>query len=252
MTKHFFYLLLLIFVSSCAKEIYTDEDAANAKREAQKVGLTVMIRDIDHQVKDLSGFTVSVLQFGGETEVLTSADGIANLRVVKGDVILHVRKEGYVSATAVTTTKSTDKERNNTVVIIPVFSGTQASGMLNGMVSVKKDSSVEEPLAGAMVSINMDLNELMRLAFPGMIGNIDNYRPEILTYSSTNLMQPVRTNVSGAFTFVIPVTVAVLTYTVNVHETALTQNSFCSASQTVFTNGQNSPVLLFQLTPYIK
>jgi len=92
----------------------------------------------------------------------------------------------------------------------------------------------------------------MRLAFPGISGNIGNYRPGVLTYSSANLLQPVRTSDSGAFTLVIPITFADLAYTVNVHETALPQNTFCSANRTVITNGQNSPVVLFQLTPYKK
>jgi len=39
---------------------------------------------------------------------------------------------------------------------------------------------------------------------------------------------------------------------VNVHETEWTQNSYCSAYQTVITNGQNSPVVFLQLTPYKK
>ena len=244
--------VLLIFVSSCAKEIYTNEDAVNAKRESQKTGLTVMIRDVGSQLTDLSGFTVSVLQFGETIEGTTSVDGIASLMVVKGDVILHVRKTGYVSVTAVATTNAIEKERNNTVVIIPVFADAQVSGTLSGMVSVKMDSSVEEPLVGAMVSIDMDMDGLMRLAFPSVGGNIDRYRPGLLKYSSANLMQPVRTNVSGAFTLAIPVTVADLAYTVNIHETTLTQNTFCSANRTVVTNGQNNPVVLFQLTPYEK
>ena len=245
-------LVLLIFASSCAKEIYTDKDAARAKREAQKLGLTVMIRDIGNQVTDLSGFTVSTSQLGENIEEITSADGIANLMVVKGDVVFHVRKEGYVSVTAVATTKATDNVRTNTVVIIPVFSDTQASGTLYGMVSVQKDLSVEEPLAGAMMTVQMDMNELMRLAFPGISSNIENYCPGVLTYLSKNLMQPVRTDVSGAFNFVIPVTAADLIYTVNVHETALSQNTFCSANRTVITNGKNTTMLLFQLMPYQK
>jgi len=242
--------LLLIIAASCAKEIYTDEDAVNAKREAQKVGLTVMIRDIGSQETDLSGFTVSTVQFGEDVEGITSADGIASLPVVKGDVVFHVRKEGYVPVTAVATTKETD-QRNNTAVMIPVFAGVQASGTLSGRVSVNMDSS-EEPLAGAMVSIDMDMNELMRFAFPGMNGNIGAYSPGILTYSSVGLLQPVRTSASGVFTLVIPVTFADLAYTVNIHETALPQNTFCSANQTVTTNGQNSPELQFKLTPYEK
>jgi hypothetical protein len=238
---------LLLFTSSCAKEIYTDEDAANAKREAQKVALTVMICDVGNRVTDLSGFTVSSPQYDGLIQEVTSVDGIAGLMVVKGDVVLHVKKEGYVPATAVITTCETDKDRNNTVVIIPVF---QASGALRGIVSVKTSTS-EEPLIGALVSIDVDMNELMHLPFPGL-GDAGKYLPGALTYSSVNLMQPVRTDDSGAFQFTIPSTVADLTYTVKVHETALTTNTFCSAKQTVVTNGQNAPVLYFKLSPYEK
>ena len=244
--------LFLLLTTSCAKEIYTHEDAVNSKREVQKVGLTVMIRDIGSQITDLTGFVVSILQFGDEIEKITSADGIANMKVVRGDVLFHIRKQGYVPVTAVVTTNAPDKERNNTVVMIPVFAVAQASGTLNGMVSVKMDSSVEAPLTGAMVSIQPDMNELIQLAFPYISGNINNYLPGVLTYSSEKLMQPVRTDASGAFTLAIPVTVAHLAYTVNVHETALTQNTFCSANQTVITDGQNCPEVHFQLTPYEK
>jgi hypothetical protein len=211
-----------------------------------------MIRDVGHQVTDLSGFTVATSQCGEDIKAITSAGGVAHLMVVKGDAVLHVKKEGYVALTAVITTHATEKDRNNTVVIIPVFADTQESGALNGIVSVKMDISTEEPLANALVSIGVDMNELMRLAFPGAGGNIDKYLPGAVTYSSVNLMQPVRTGVSGAFRFAIPVTVADLTYTVNVHETTWKQNTFCSANQIITTNGKNSPVLLFQLTPYEK
>ena len=247
-----YILALFIFATSCAKEIYTHEDAVNSKRDAQKVGLTVMIYNIGSQATDLSGFTVSTLQLDEEIVGVTSADGIANLKVVKGDVLFHVQKEGYVSVTAVATTNTSDKERNNTVVMVPVFVDTGASGLLNGKVSVKMDSSVDAPLAGAMVSIHLDMNELMRLSFPYMSGNVINYLPEVLSYSLNELMQPVHTNASGAFALAIPVTFADLAYTVNVHETALTQNTFCSAKQTVITDGQNCPAMLFQLTPYEK
>ena len=245
-------LFLLVFASSCAKEIYTNEDAANSKREAQKVGLSVMIRDIDHQVTDLSGFVVSSSQCGEDIQAVTSADGIANLMVVKGDLVLHVNKQGYVPVIAVASTNATEKERNNTVVIIPVIADVQASGSLHGIVSVKSDASVEEPLADALVSIEMDKNELIRLAFPTLGGNIDKYLPGAWSYQSANLMQPVRTSGSGEFSLAIPATVADLAYTVNVHETVWTQNTFCSAHLTVVTNGQNSPLMFFQLTPYEK
>jgi len=245
-------IVLLIFTSSCAKEIYTDEDAANAKREAQKAGLTVMIRDIGNQSADLSGFTIATSQCGEEIEGFTSADGIANLKVIQGDAALHVRKTGYIAATAVVTTRTSEKERTNTVVIIPVISDTQGYGTLSGTVSVKTLTSAEEPLADAFVSINMDMSELMRLAFQGLSGDIDRYSPAMLSYSSANLMQPVRTNHSGEFQLTIPATVADLAYTVSVHETAWTQQTFCSANQTVVTNGKNSPMLFFHLTPYEK
>jgi len=235
--------LLLIFVSSCAKEIYTDADAASAKREAQKVGLTVMIRDVGSRVTDMSGFTVTTQQCSDQIQGVSSTDGIVSLMVVKGDAVLRIEKEGYVSATAIVTTNATEKERNNTVVIIPMFSNQQASGSLYGMVYVKKSAS-EEPFADAPVSIDMDMNELMSLAFPDFGGNVGQYRPGALTYSSLNLLQPVRTDASGAFQLTIPITVADLTYTVKVHETAWTQ----PASRTVVTNGQNSPPAYLQLS----
>ena len=167
--------------------------------------------------------------------------------------MLRVEKNGYVAVTAVVTTNPTEKERNNTVVIIPVFADTQqAVGILNGTVLVKMIPSSEEPLADALVSIDVDITDLMRLAFPGLNSNISKYQPGALTYSSASLMQPVRTDVSGAFQFTIPATVADLTYTVNIHEMALTPYTFCSANQTVVTNGQNNPVVFFQLTPYEK
>ena len=251
-TSKYYILVLLIFTSSCAKEIYTDEDAANAKREAQKTGLTVMIRDIGNPSADLIGFTVAASQFGENIEEFTSADGIANLKVIQGDAVLHVRKTGYIAATAVVTTRTGEKERSNTVVIIPVISDMQGYGTLSGTVSVKTLPSAEEPLAGALVSINMDMNELMYLAFQGLNGDTDRYSPGMLTYSSVNLMQPVRTNISGEFQLTIPATVADLAYTVNVHETAWAQHTFCSANQTVVTNGKNSPTVFFHLTPYEK
>ena len=246
------FILLLIFSSSCAKEVYTNEDATNSKRESQKVGLTVMIRDINNQVTDLSEFMIATSQCGEDIKAVTSADGIANLMVVKGDVVLQVNKTGYVSVTAVVTTNATEKDRNNTVVIIPVFADTQTSGNLHGMVSVKSDASTEEPLADALVSIDMDMNELIRISFPSLGGNSGKYLPDTWSYSFANLMQPVRTNVLGEFNIAIPATVADLTYTVNVHETVWTQNTFCSANFTVVTNGQNCPVLFFQLMPYEK
>ena len=245
-------LILLVFASSCAKEVYTNEDATNAKRESQKVGLTVMIRDISNQVKDLSGFVVTSSQCGEDIKEVTSADGIANLMVVKGDVVFHVNKAGYVSVTAVATTNATEKERNNTVVIIPVFADSQVSGSLSGKVSVKSDVSTEEPLADALVSIDLDMNELVHLSFPSMGGNIGKYLPGAWSYSSAYLMKPVRTNVLGEFNIAIPATAADLTYTVNVHETVWTQNSYCSANLSVVTNGLNCPVVFFQLMPYEK
>ena len=248
-----YLLLLLIFSASCAKEIYTNEDATNSKREAQKVGVTVMLRDINHPETDMSGFEITTSQCGEDMKAATSADGLADLMLVKGDAVLRIRKEGYVTATAVITTNATEKERNNTAVVIPVFADTQTSGAIYGNVLVRMSPSVEEPLANALVSIEVDINELMRLAFPGMSGNIDKYRPGILAYSAdANLMQPVRTSVSGAFQLTIPVTATDLTYTVRVHETPLAQNSFCSAEQIVMTNGQRHQEVIIQLTPYEK
>ena len=244
--------ILLIFILSCAKEIYTDEDAANAKREAQKVGLTVMIRDVGNHSADLSEFMVATSQCGEDIEEFTSADGIANLKVIPGDAVLQIRKTGYIAATAVVTTRTGEKERTNTVVIIPVISNTQASGTLSGTVFVKTLPTAEEPLANALVSINMDMSELMRLAFQGLSRDMDRYSPGMLTYSSANLMQPVRTNISGEFLLNIPATITDLAYTVCVHETAWMQYTFCSANQTVITNGKNSPMVYFHLTPYEK
>ena len=237
-------LALLIIISSCAKEIYTDEDAAYAKREAQKVGLTVMIRDVGSRTTDLSGFTVSASQWDDDIEGLTSADGIASLMVVKGDVVLQVKKEGYVPVTALLTTHAAENERNNTVTLIPVFSEAQAAGSLQGKVFVKTNASDGTPLADVPVSIDVDINDWIRLAFMGLGDNIDRYCPGALAYSSANLMQTVRTGANGDFQFVIPLTMAGLAYTVTVHETAGTP----STSRTVVTDGQNSSVVFF-LTP---
>ena len=245
-------LVLLIFTSSCAKEIYTEKDAANAKSEAQKTGLTVMIRDVGNPSADLSGFAITTSQYGEDIAGLTSGDGIANLKVMQGDAVLHITKTGYIAATAVVTTRTGEKERTNTVVVIPVISDTQGYGALSGTVSVRTFPSSEEPLIGALVSINVDMNELIRLAFQGFSRDVERYSPGMLTYSSANLMQPVRTNNSGEFLLTIPATVAHLAYTVNVHETAWTQHTFCSANQTVVTDGKNSPMVYFHLTPYEK
>jgi hypothetical protein len=200
----------------------------------------------------LSGFTITSSQCGEDIRAVTSAGGIANLMVFKGDAVLQVNKAGYASVTAVVTTHATEKERNNTVVIIPVFTDTQTSGSLHGMVSVKSNTTNDEPLTDALVSIDMDMNELIQLAFPGLGGNIDKYLPGTWSYSSAKLMQPVRTNLSGEFNFIIPTTVSDIRYTVNVHETVWSQNTFCSANLSVVTNGQNCPVVFFQLTPYEK
>jgi hypothetical protein len=240
-----FLPLLLIVVASCAKEIYTNEDATNAKREAQKVGLTVMIRDINNPNGDTGGFTVSASQCGQDADGVTSADGIANLMLVKGDAVLRITKSGYMTVTAVVTTAETEKERNNTAVIIPVFADTQTKGAMKGDVSVKISPTVEEPLVGALVSIEIDVNELIHTAFPAVNGNIYRYLPGILSWTTENLMQPVRTGVSGSFQLTIPATVADLAYTVHVHETSLTSHS----SRTVMTNGQNNHTVHIQLTP---
>ena len=237
--------MILIFSVSCAKEIYTNEDATNSKHEAQKVGLTVMVRDINHPTVDMSGFKVSASQCGQDTESVTSADGLANLMLIKGDAVLRITKTGHVSVTAVITTSATEKERNNTAVIIPVFADKQITGTIKGNVSVKTSSTAEEPLVDALVSIDVDVNQLIRLAFPGMSGNSDRYLPGILAWSTENMMQPVRTSVSGAFQFTIPATVADLPYTVHVHETSSTSHT----SHTVMTNGQNNHLVNIQLTP---
>ena len=231
--KYLYLSLLLIFVLSCAKEIYTDEDAANAKRESQKAGLTVMIRNIGSQTADLSGFTVSASQCGELTEEITSADGIANLMAVRGDVLLSIRKDGFISATAIVTANSGENERSNTVAVIPVF---QQSGSIAGKVSVKLPDASEEPLADAAVSINMYMTGLMRLALQGFGNSIEKYCPGVLTYSLPDMMQPVRTGASGEFQITVPVTFADIAYTVDVHETALTS----AATVTVVTGGQDS------------
>ena len=245
--------IFLIFISACAKEVYTNEDAANSKREAQKVGLTVMVRDINGQTAYMDGFTVSSSQCGDEVKSITSVDGMADLMVIKGDVVLIVKKEGYVTVTAVVTTNETDKERNNTVVVIPIFADTQqVSGILKGLVSVKTESPENIPVANALVSIHIDMDELMNLAFPGLGENPTKYRPGVLSYSMTTLMQPMLTNIDGEFLFAIPSTVSELTYTLTVHETALTQNIYCSGNQPVVTNGWNVPTVSLQLIPYEK
>ena len=223
---------ILIFASSCAKEIYTDAEAAAAKREAQKTGLTVMIRSIGSQTADLSGFTVSTEQFGEVTEAVTSADGVAGLMVFRGDVPVNVRKEGFVPATAIVTANAAGSERSGTVAVIPVF---QQSGVLSGKVYVKAPDSSEKPVADATVSINTDIKELMYLALPRFGNSVENYCPGVLTYSLPNLMQSVRTGASGEFQIIIPATFADIAYTVSVHETESTY----PATVTVVTGGQD-------------
>ena len=237
--------LFLIFASSCAKEIYTNEDAERSKLASQKTGLTVIIRDIGSYSADLSGFTVSSPRYGETVEAVTSAEGIASLMIVKGDAVIHVTKEGYVPAMAIVTANSVEKELGNTVTVVPVFARVQESGILRGTVSVKRSASTE-PLTGAVLSIGMDMNELMRRAFPGTGDSMERYRPGALTYLSENIMQPVCTDDAGAFQFTIPATAANLVYTVNVHETELTQNTLCN----VITNGQDNMAVLLKLTPY--
>ena len=232
--------VLLIIVSSCAKEIYTDKDATNAKREAQKTGLTVMIRDIGSQIEDLSGFKISTTQCGEIIEGFTQYDGVANMMVVKGDVLLDVRKEGYVPVTAIVTTNTDEKERSNTVVIIPVF---QQSGSINGKVLIKTPTSAEEPLADVFVGIDLNMSDMIYLALPGFLNNMEKYSPASLTYLSANIMQPVRTNASGEFQLKIPATVANIAYIVNVHETELTY----PATQTVVTNGKQTKVVNIEI-----
>ena len=137
-------------------------------------------------------------------------------------------------------------------MIVPVFAETEMTGILRGTVAVSMEPSSEEPVADALISIDVDMDELIHLAFPGLGGNIDKYRPGALAYSDVSLMQPVRTSASGALQFAIPTTVADLTYTVSVHETALTQRTFCSANRIVVTNGRNAPAVSFRLIPYEK
>jgi hypothetical protein len=236
--------LLLLFVTACAKEIYTNEDATNSMRESQKTGLTVLLRDISNQTADMSGFKISTTQCGELIEGVTNADGIADMLIVKGDAALQITKNGYVSTTAIVTGNADGKERNNTVVIIPVFSESNQSGDISGTVSLKT-SPVQPPLVNASMSIEIDIDELMRLANGG---NTDKYCPGALSYSLPNMMQPIRTDASGAFLFKIPFTGADITYIINVHETALTQNTFLR----IDAGGQDSQPLHIQLTPYGK
>jgi hypothetical protein len=249
--KNILPAFILCIASSCAKEVYTDADAAAAKREAQKAGLTVMVRDVGDPSADVGGFAVSSSQCGETASAVTSADGLADMMVVKGDIVLVIKKEGYVTTTAVVTTNLTGMERNNTVVIVPVFPDTQTSGMINGAVSVEYASSSGIPLANALVSMEADMGELVKSLLPGIDG-LDKYTPAALFYSSIKLMQSVYTDVSGAFNFTVPATVPSLTYTVNVHETELTHNMYCSANRTVVTNGRNDQTVDFYLTPYEK
>lgn len=245
-------LAAILLAPSCAKEIYTDKDAARARHEAQKTGLTVMIRDIGTENTDLSGFQISTTQCGETITATTTAEGVADLMITQGDLVLNIVKRGYAAATAIVTTRpDTESSRTNTVVIIPVFAGDDIPGDISGTVSVQTEST-EEPLSDALVSINIDMDELLQTAFPGLTGSIDRYRPAALAYATAGLMQPVRTTTTGAFRIAIPATAASLTYTINVHETAWTHGTFCSASQTVSSNGRNHPEVSLQLTPYEK
>lgn len=211
-----------------------------------------MVRDINDPAKDMSGFSVSGSQCGEAIDGKTSSDGLVDLKLIRGDAVLSIKKEGYASAMAVVTVDPAGTARSNTVVIVPVFADVPATGSISGAVSIETASSGEEPVPGALVSIEIDPNELMNSIFPGQSGESGKYRPAILSYTSKNLMQPVRTGASGAFQINIPTTGVDLTYTVNVHETELTRNTFCSARRMIVTNGRNNSEVIFRLIPYEK
>jgi hypothetical protein len=243
------FFLLVLFCTSCAKEIYTDAEAAAAKREAQKVGLTLMIRDIGNSSADLSGFFVSSLQCGEEITGTSSVSGIVDLKMIKGDAVLTIKKDGFVTATAVVTAgfPDTGADRTNTVVIIPVFSEAHVVGHIKGFVHVKNSATDIPPLENALVSVELGVDELISLAFPGLNSETGRYKPFALSYSA-NILQPVRTDADGRFELVVPATETDLKYILKVHET----DAYCSAERTVTTNGSNLSPVSFQLTPYGK
>ncbi len=248
MRKFGLLTVIALMTMSCAKEIYTDADATKAQREAQKTGLTVMVRDINDFGADLSGFVVVGSQCGEEINGTTSAEGLVDLKVIRGDVILSVKKDGYVTATIVVTTNVSGTERNNTVVAVPVFVDAPASGTINGTVSAEITPLTEEPVSDALVRIDPDADELMHSVFSGLAGGLDQFKPAALYYTSTNVMQPVRTGTSGEFRLFVPATGSDVTYTINVQKT----NSHVrySAAGKVVTNGRDNRTISFQLTSY--
>ncbi|MDR2039198.1 MAG: hypothetical protein LBQ60_14850 [Bacteroidales bacterium] len=236
-------LFILFFAVSCAKEIYTDEDAASAKREAQKVGLTVMVRDINQPLADMSGFTISSSQCGTNINSITSTDGMADLMMIKGEAILLIEKDGYPSTIAIVSINPQGTERTNSVVVIPVFPDTHTSESVEGKVTL-----TSTPVANALVSIDVDMDELIDIAFSGLSGELKKFRPQAIAYSSHELMQPVRTDNQGVFHFKIPVTPAELTYTLRVQETMIEQDSY-TGEKVIKTNGQNNRVVDIEITP---
>jgi hypothetical protein len=222
-------ILPVILLVSCAKEIYTDAEAAAAKREAQKIGLTVLLRNITDPVADLSGFTVGGVQSGHEASAVTLSDGIAQLQLVRGEAILQVEKEGYPSTLAVVAVRPTDMAPFNLVIVIPVFS--QMTESIEGKVYAGTS-----PVSDALVSINVDMDEWMDVAFSGFSGELKQFRPQAISYSSRRLMQPVMTDEQGSFRFTIPTTPVELTYTIQVHETWV-EGQYRTGTSTVRTNG---------------
>ncbi|MDR0713516.1 MAG: hypothetical protein LBF89_04555 [Bacteroidales bacterium] len=215
---------------SCAKEIYTDADAAAAKNEAQKAGLTVLLKDITDPTADMSGFTVGSIPYGNGASAVTLSDGIACLRVTRGDVILQVEKEGYPSTTAVVSVQPKETTPFNKVVVIPVFS--QMTESIKGKVYTGIS-----PVTDVLVSIDIDMDEWMDAAFSGFSGELKQFRPQAVSYASRKLMQPVTTDEQGSFRFTIPATPVELTYTLQAHET-LVEGQYLTGTSIVKTNGR--------------
>ncbi len=244
--KNLVLITLLIFTVSCAKEIYSDAEARAAKLDAQKVGLTVMVRDMNNPLADMDGFTISSTQCDDKLSITTSGNGVANMMMVRGEAILLIEKEGYPATIAVVSLETQSTERTNSVVVVPVFANTQVAEAISGTVS---NSSSLVP--NALVSIDVDMDELINSAFSGLSSELRKYRPSAIAYDSESLMQPIRTNSHGAFQFRIPTTPTELTYTVNVRETTIEQDYY-TGQETVITNGKNSRSIDIHLTPYGK
>jgi hypothetical protein len=222
-------ILPVILLISCAKEIYTDVEAAAAKREAQKIGLTVLLRNITDPTADLSGFTVGSVQYGDEAGAVTLSDGIAQLQLIRGEAILRVEKEGYPSTLAIVSVRPMETAPLNLVAVIPVFS--QMTESIEGKVYAGAS-----PVSDALVSINVNMDEWMDVAFSGFSEELKQFRPQAISYSSHGLMQPIVTDEQGSFRFTIPTTSVELTYTLQVHET-LVEGQYLTGACTVRANG---------------